>query len=269
LTTRRSPNDHSSDGSSATDDRDDKAEVELMRPEPSPRDTSLVPLRKQSQVIVAEARQRGLETTAPKGMATRQQLDAFRELRTRLVATAAAAGLSHFTTLIVPVSSGAGASFVARNLAVAFALEERRLAILVDCNLRNPTQQAALGLRGVDAGLFDFLERPLGDVDRLIRPTPIPGLHLIPAGRPRTAPREYFSSQAMQMVMAALRQPSCYVFLDSPPAKGAPDARILSDLADFVILVVGYGRDSPETISKTAALFDPEKFVGVVFNERS
>jgi Mrp family chromosome partitioning ATPase len=201
-------------------------------------------------------------------MANRQQLDAFRELRTRLLQTAANAGLSHFTTLVVPLSPGAGGSFVARNLATAFALEERRLAILVDCNLRHPTQQTALGLRGPETGLFDFLERPHGEVDRLIRPTPINGLHLIPAGRPPSTPREYFSSQAMQMVMSALRQPSCYVFLDSPPAKGSPDARILSDLADFVILVVGYGMDSPETITKTALLFDPAKFVGVVFNER-
>ncbi|HEX4405711.1 MAG TPA: CpsD/CapB family tyrosine-protein kinase, partial [Polyangia bacterium] len=263
--TRRTQGDRSADDSSSTETA---APGEAVNPEQ--RTTSLVPLRPQQKGIIAvEARSRELETSPLKGMATRQQLDSFRELRTRLVATAAAAGLSHFTTLVVPVSSGAGASFVARNLAVAFALEERRLAILVDCNLRHPTQHAALGMRGPEVGLFDFLERPEGDVDRLIRPTPVPGLHLIPAGRPPSIPREYFSSQAMQMVMGALRQPSCYVFLDSPPAKGAPDARILSDLADFVILVVGYAMEAPETIAKTAAMFDPAKFVGVVFNERS
>jgi Mrp family chromosome partitioning ATPase len=64
------------------------------------------------------------------------------------------------------------------------------------------------------------------------------------------------------------RYPDRYIFLDGPAIEGSPDARILSDLADFVILVVGYGMDSPETITKTALLFDPAKFVGVVFNER-
>ena len=71
----------------------------------------------------------------------------------------------------------------------------------------------------------------------------------------------------MRMVMAALRQAPCFPFLDGPPIKGSPDARILSELADFVILVAGYGLDTPETISKSAGLFEPSKFAGFVFNE--
>jgi protein-tyrosine kinase len=204
----------------------------------------------------------------PTGMAAIEQLGAFRELRTRLLSLAAASGLSHFTTLVVPIRSGAGGSFVARNLAAAFTLEQRPLAILIDCNMRHPTQHFALGLSGADGGLFEYLERPHGDVERLIRTTSVPALHLIPAGRPPSTSREYFSSDTMRKMMSALRQPSCYVFLDSPPTKGAPDAKILSDLADFVVLVVGYGQDTPEEIAKASALFDPAKFVGVVFNER-
>ncbi len=201
------------------------------------------------------------------GMATIEQLDAFRELRTRLLSMATGVGLTHFTTLVVPVSGGAGASFVARNLATAFTLQERRVAILVDCNLRHPTQHAALRIPSGGEGLFDYLDRPHAAMERLVRPTGIPGLHLIPAGTPSSRPREYFSSQAMRLLMAGLHQAPCYVFLDSPPAKGSPDARILSELADFVILVVGYGLESGEEIAKAAALFDPTKFAGVVFNE--
>jgi protein-tyrosine kinase len=201
-------------------------------------------------------------------MATPEQLDGFRELRTRLMGMAAALGIDHFTTLVVPVSSGAGASFVARNLAAAFTLQERLIALLVDCNLRHPTQHLALGSRSDDGGLFDFLDQPHAAFERLVRPTGVPGLHLIQAGRPPAVPREYFSSQSMRMVMNALRQMQCYVFLDGPPAKGSPDARILSDLADFVILVTGYGRDTTEEIAQAASMFEPSKFAGVVFNER-
>lgn len=253
-------------GTPMVDGEDDrKIEVEVPVTEPIPADERALIPRRQRQVLPPDDR----ESRSPSGMAALEQLDAFRELRTRLLTLAAAAGRSDFTTLIVPVSSGAGASFVARNLAAAFTLEERRLAILVDCNLRHPTQHTALGLRGAENGLFDYLERPHGDVERLIRPTSVPALHLIPAGRPPSIPREYFSSQAMRMVMSALRQPSCYVFVDSPPAKGSPDARILSELADYVVLVVGYGQDTPTTVAKAAALFDPTKFIGVVFNERT
>ena len=56
-------------------------------------------------------------------------------------------------------------------------------------------------------------------------------------------------------------------FLDSPPVIGSPDARILADLADVVVLVAGYGRDTPPTIAQAAANFDPAKFAGVIFNE--
>ncbi len=210
----------------------------------------------------------GLGARTATGMAAGAQLDAFRELRTRLLSMAVGVGLTHFTTLVVPASSGAGASFVARNLAAAFTLQERRVAILVDCNPRHPTQHHALGVDAEAEGLFDYLEQPHAALDRLVRPTSIPGLHLIAAGFPAPLPREYFSSQAMRLLMSGLHQAPCYVFLDAPPAKGSPDARILSELADFVILTVGYGRDQAEEIARTAALFDPTKFAGVVFNER-
>jgi protein-tyrosine kinase len=219
------------------------------------------------------ARKAIAEGRVPKGLATPDQVDSFRELRTRLLTMADAVGLTHFTTLIVPVSSGSGASFVARNLAVAFTLQDQRVSILVDCNPRHPTQDKVFETTGQDLGgndgLFDYLEQPRPPVQRLIRATSIPGLHLIPAGRPAVMPREYFSSQPMRMVMAALRQAPCFPFLDGPPSKGSPDARILSGLVDFVILVAGYGLDTPEAISQAAGLFDPAKFAGVVFNEHN
>ena len=46
-----------------------------------------------------------------------------------------------------------------------------------------------------------------------------------------------------------------------------PDARILADLADVVVLVAGYARDTPATIAQAASNFDPRKFAGVIFNE--
>lgn len=202
-------------------------------------------------------------------MAAIEQLDAFREVRTRLLALGSAQGRIHFSTLVVGITSACGASFVARNLAGAFTLQEERVAMLVDCNLRNPTQHRVLGVAADDGGLFDYLERPFAAVERLAHPTPIPGLHLIPAGQPSDMPREYFSSQHMRMLMNALAQAPCYVFLDGPPVKGSPDARILAELVDFVVLVVGYASATPDEIAQAVKLFDPRKFAGVVFNDHA
>ncbi len=226
-----------------------------------------VPRRR--QILVPESGLPRVAARLPVGMATAEQVDDFREVRTRLLSMASALGLRYFTTLVVPMTTGSGASFVARNLAAAFTLQDDQMAMLVDCNLRHPTQHLALGARTDDGGLFDFLEQPHAAIDQIVRPTGIPGLHLIPAGRPPSRPREFFSSPAMRMLISALRQEDCYVFLDGPPTKGSPDARILSGLADFVVLVLGYGCATSETVAQTAAMFDPQKFAGVVFNERT
>jgi Mrp family chromosome partitioning ATPase len=212
----------------------------------------------------------------PVGMATDEQVESFRELRTQLMLMAANVGLTHFTTMVVPVTEGSGASFVARNLAAAFTLQQR-VALLIDCNFRNATQHDLIGADDDAEGLFEFLGQSRGgapqvsSIARLIRPTPLPGLHVIPAGRCDSIlagpPREHFSSPPMKALLSRLRDEPCYVFLDGPPVEGSPDARILSDLADFVILVVGYGRTSASAIGRAAALFDRKKFAGVVFNE--
>ena len=222
-----------------------------------------------SRAIVLQPRPRWFapEQGEPLGMATGEQLDLFRELRTRLLAVALARGLASFTVLVVPLAGRSGASFVARNLAAALTLHDERVAVLIDCNLRNPTQHIALGAQAKEGGLFQFLEQPDITLDRLVVPTVIPRLHLIPAGKPSVAAREYFSSFGMNMLLDALRQELCCTVLDGPPVTGAPDARILSELADMVVLVVGYGRSSAEEISEAAAAFDRNKFAGVVFNE--
>ena len=57
------------------------------------------------------------------------------------------------------------------------------------------------------------------------------------------------------------------LFLDGPAVKGSPDARMLDDLADFVVLVVGAGRDTPGAIRKAIGNFDPAKLAGTVLNQ--
>ena len=198
-------------------------------------------------------------------VSSRVQSDTFRELRTRLLGLA---GSGNFTTLVVGVSPGCGASFVTRNLAAAFALDESKTSLLVDCNLRYPDQHRALGVNVDNGGLVDFLDQPSQGIGAKIYPTGVPRLRLIPAGGSREDGSEYFSSFRMQALLQSLRSryPDRYLFLDGPAVKGSPDARILSELADFVLLVAGYGRDTPAAISQAAAHFPPEKFAGVVFN---
>lgn len=198
---------------------------------------------------------------------TRAQVDAFRELRTRLLATSC----DNFVTLVAPVSRGCGGSFVARNLAVAFTFDQFKNALLIDCNLSHPSQHTSMRIEPVNGGLLNYLEDPEEEIAEMLYETGVPRLRLIPAGTSRhgNGLGEHFSTFRMRLLVDQLRNryPDRYVFLDGPPVLGAPDARILAELADVVILVAGYGRDSPAAIARAAANFDPNKFVGVVFNE--
>jgi Mrp family chromosome partitioning ATPase len=197
----------------------------------------------------------------------RAQADAFREVRTRLLALG---GEQNFVTLVASVSPHSGGSFVARNLAAAFAFDEAKTALLIDCNPRNAAQSRALGTEA-GPGLIDYLDHPAMGMEPIIHRTGIPRLRLIPSGTARETGTEYFSSFRMRAALDSLRcrYPDRYLFLDGPAVKGAPDARILSDLADFVVLVAGYGRDTPAAISQAAATFDPKRFAGVVFDQLS
>jgi protein-tyrosine kinase len=211
------------------------------------------------------------ETRPPTDMASDEQVDSFRDLRTRLMVAAGAKGLTHFTVLVTGLTEDSGASFVARSLAAAFTMQEHS-ALLLDCNFRNPRQHDALGAPADAEGLFDYLEKPFrSSLRRLICPTGVPGLYLIAAGRGEAlataCQREPFSSAPMKELMARLRVEPCYIVLDGPPIRGRPDARILSELADFVLLVVGYGRSTKEDLAQAAALFDRSKLAGAVFNE--
>lgn len=196
----------------------------------------------------------------------RQQSDAFREIRTRLLGLA---GQQNFITMVVSVSPHSGGSFVARNLAAAFAFDEAKTSLLIDCNLRYPNQHRALEVNAAKGGLIDFIEHPVGDLKRVIYPTGIPRLRLIPAGTPRENTSEYFSSFRMREVLHSLRDRYAdrYLFLDGPAIKGSPDARILSDLADYIVVVAGYGRDTPTAIAQAVANFEPSKMAGVIFNQ--
>jgi protein-tyrosine kinase len=219
----------------------------------------------QETTALAPAQMREMSIITPEAMG-QPMVDAFRDIRTRLLAIA---GENNIVTLVAPVSPGSGGSFVARNLAAAMAFDESKSAVLVDCDLRNPSQHSTMRVDPSNGGLLSYLENPATQVSDILYETGVPRLRLIPTGGRPTRHAEYFSSFRMRLLIDSLRSryPDRYLFLDGPPVRGAPDARILADIADVVVLVAGYGRDSAEEIARAAASFDPNKFAGVVFNE--
>jgi len=194
----------------------------------------------------------------------RKLVNHFRNLRTKLLEKS---GGNNFTLVVSGATPGAGSSFVALNLAAAFAFDHAKTALIIDCNLRNPALHSTLDIIP-EAGLTDFLDDPDFDISRTLYPTGIPRLRLIPAGSRRETPSEFFTSFRMRQFIQAVRRryPDRFIVLDTAPVSESPDARILTELCDYAMLVVPHAGMTASAIEQAAATLDSEKFVGAVIN---
>jgi Mrp family chromosome partitioning ATPase/capsular polysaccharide biosynthesis protein len=164
-----------------------------------------------------------------------------------------------------------GKSVTVANLAVAFALAGRRVA-LVDLDLRKPTLGRMFGV-GLRPGLTDVaieriaLDRALIPVNLESRepvsarhlsssvrrsPTLVEGadrdeqsgagsLVLLPAGFLPASPGELVGTQAVAGILATLRDEMDVVLVDSPPLLVVSDAATLSARMDAMAIVVRSG----------------------------
>lgn len=194
----------------------------------------------------------------------RKTVNRFRDLRTRLLEVS---GGNNFTMVVTGAAPGAGTSFMALNLAASFAFDQAKTALLIDCNLHEPTLHSMLDILP-ESGLTDFLEDPDFDIARIIYPTGIPRLRLIPAGSRRESPSEFFTSFRMKQFLQAIRRryPDRYIILDTSSIEESPDARILTELCDYSMLVVPHGRVTGAQVEDATRALHNDKFVGAVLN---
>jgi capsular exopolysaccharide synthesis family protein len=192
-------------------------------------------------------------------------VQAFREIRTRILQrTKGQNGI----ILVTSVDGNSGNSFVALNLGVAFAFDASRTALLLDCNLKKSSLQRLFQEEN-PAGITDYLEHPEMDVASIIHPIGIERLRVIPAGSRRDIPTEYFTTQKVHQLLDGIRQRYAerFVIIDAPPMTESADTQILAELADYVLLVVPYGRATGTQIDSCIKSIDSRKFLGVVFND--
>lgn len=199
------------------------------------------------------------------GLSDYRQLDLFRELRANVLNYSAR---RNPVILVTGVSAECGTSFLARNLAVSIAFDEARTAILMDCNLRRPAVASNFSLAKKSTGLLDLFGQTDHDLARIIHHSGIPRLRLIPAGSGSLRGMEYFASVRMHALIreVSTRYDDRSLIIDAPPALGSPDARILSEYADLVVIVAGEARHRAETIRRATKVFPRERLAGVVFN---
>lgn len=192
-------------------------------------------------------------------------LHAFREIRTRILQHAK--GRSGIV-LVTSVVGGSGSSFVALNLGAAFAFDSGRTALVLDCNLRDPSLHKLFGDQQ-RLGVTDYLDDPGLDVAEIIHPVGIERLRVVPAGVRRDSVREYFTSQRAKQLLLGVRNRYAerFIIVDAPPVTESADTQILAELCDYILLVVPYGRVTVAQVDACVTALNSQKLIGLVFND--
>jgi capsular exopolysaccharide synthesis family protein len=96
-----------------------------------------------------------------------------------------------------------------------------------------------------------------------------PNLWILAAGPLTCNPADLVGSDQMKALVHVLRNRFDYVVIDSPPTLFFSDARILSSLADAVVLVTRYGRTTRRSIVRCTQLLDEVRAptAGVVLSD--
>lgn len=170
------------------------------------------------------------------------------------------------TIMVTSAMAGEGKSLVAINLAITIAVDLHNNAVIVDCDLRNPSLSRWFGLKE-QQGLSDYLLGKAALSDLLIK-TSVEKLSILPGGPLQENPVELIGSDKMKSLVQDLksRYEDRYIILDSSPLLATTEPSVLNELVDGILLVIRSGVTPRETIQQGLKFLDKKKIIGTVLN---
>jgi receptor protein-tyrosine kinase len=163
---------------------------------------------------------------------------------------------------------GAGKTFVSTNLAYVMAMEKDRNVLLIDMDNIRRSLTIQQGLEG-RPGIFDIIGDEQLPLDEAIFHADLPGLSIIPAGKPGPDSLERLTSSRCQEIFRHIRtsDPTRLVILDAPPLLASSDGPLVGALAGQSLLVVEAGVTAKSSVQKSISLLNGSKPIGLILNK--
>ncbi|HUV74510.1 MAG TPA: CpsD/CapB family tyrosine-protein kinase [Anaerolineae bacterium] len=190
--------------------------------------------------------------------------EAYRTLRTNLEFSSLDKPIK--TMVVTSPGLGEGKSTTLANLAVTLAQAEKEV-ILVDCDLRRPSQHEIFGLSN-GVGLTTMVMDDGAMKDPPLLDTGVAGLRLLPSGPLPPNPSELVGSRRMAEIISVLGERSDIALFDAPPVVAVTDAAVLASRVDGVLLVIKAGATKRDHAQRAKALLEKVNahLLGVVLN---
>ncbi|MEX0780771.1 MAG: polysaccharide biosynthesis tyrosine autokinase [Balneolales bacterium] len=148
---------------------------------------------------------------------------------------------SYRSILVTSSNKAEGKSSIIANLATVYA-ESGKVVAIVDCDFRHPTQHKLWGL-STSPGSVDVLSENIS-LERVIQPTVVDNVHVIPAGKISGNPAELVQSRNMKEMIEKLKNIYDVVLIDSPPFGFITDAAPLMQYVDGLVLVARFNQST-------------------------
>ena len=190
--------------------------------------------------------------------------ESFRDLRTNLEFMMN--GDSEKIISIHSTNPGEGKSYNAVNLGTILAMNDKKV-LLIGADMRKPKLHRTFKLdnkQGLSTYLIGY-----DSYEKVIFPTPIDGLFILPSGPVPPNPSEILSKPAMNELLDLARQHYDYIIIDNAPVALVTDGIILSRLSDLNIFILRYAVSQKHQLELINQYAESKKVgnIGLIVND--
>jgi len=157
-----------------------------------------------------------------------------------------------------------GKSTVAANLACTLALRTQQKVLLLEGDIRRPTQSKIFGVQ-TKTGICSWLNGENSLIDSMYR-LDGPGIWILPAGMATGNSLELLQSGRIIPMMEQLTNWFDWVVIDSPPILPLADTSVWTNMSDGILLVTRLGITQKKQLKRGLEALSNQKVIGAVLN---